>query len=347
MQTGRKTSTQNGDLSSRNKGRFRRGVSRLTATVITIVAVAAAVLLYLAASASGDQLHTTSLATGTPPGVKKPEKLVIVVNPIPRDRVAAEAKELEEFLERRLGVDVEIYFPLNVAAVVEALRFGHAQVALGIGSLPAALALSVADVEMVLAEVREVIIDDKMVEAPYYYSYWIVRKDSPYQRLEDLRGKRACFPSELSTSGYIFPMYRLVQLGILKPPVDPKQFFGEVVFGGGYAQCWEALKNGHVDVTIMAGDVPARLYWEAMNGSRLLEKQGPIPSHVVLVSKRLPPEFREELKKALLELNQRQDLMRKFVSAIFVRFEERSAEEHLRPLRVALEKTGLVDRYLR
>jgi phosphonate transport system substrate-binding protein len=200
---------------------------------------------------------------------------------------------------------------------------------------------------MLLAEVREVIIDDKMVEAPYYYSYWIVRKDSPYQRLEDLRGKRACFPSELSTSGYIFPMYRLVQLGILKPPVDPKQFFGEVVFGGGYAQCWEALKNGHVDVTIMAGDVPARLYWEAMNGSRPLEKQGPIPSHVVLVSKRLPPEFREELKKALLELNQRQDLMRKFVSAIFVRFEERSAEEHLRPLQEALKKTGLMEKYLR
>jgi phosphonate transport system substrate-binding protein len=211
------------------------------------------------------------------PAGERPKRLVIVVNPIPRDRVAAEAKELEEFLEKRLGIDVEVYFPLNVAATVETLRFGHAHVALGIGALPAALALSVADVEMLLAEVREVIIDDKMVEAPYYYSYWIVRKDSPYQRLEDLRGKRACFSSELSTSGYIFPMYRLVQLGILKPPVDPKQFFGEVVFGGGYAQCWEALKNGHVDVTIMAGDVPARLYWEAMNGSRPLERQGPYP----------------------------------------------------------------------
>jgi phosphonate transport system substrate-binding protein len=315
--------------------------------VIAITAVAAAVLIYLTASPPQTQPPTTPSAPDVRPAGERPKRLVVVVNPIPRDRVAAEAKELEEFLEKRLGIDVEIYFPLNVAATVEALRFGHAQVALGIGALPAALALSVADVEMLLVEVREVIIDDKMVEAPYYYSYWIVRKDSPYQRLEDLRGKRACFPSELSTSGYIFPMYRLVQLGILKPPVDPKQFFGEVVFGGGYAHCWEALKNGHVDVTIMAGDVPARLYWEAMNGSRPLEKQGPIPSHVVLVSKRLPPEFREELKKALLELNQRQDLMRKFVSAIFVRFEERSAETHLRPLLEALEMTGLVDRYLR
>lgn len=317
------------------------------AAVIAVAAVAAAVLIYLTASPPQTQPPTTPSAPDVRPAGERPKRLVVVVNPIPRDRVAAEAKELEEFLEKRLGVDVEIYFPLNVAAIVEALRFGHAHVALGIGALPAALALSVADVEMLLVEVREVIIDDKMVEAPYYYSYWIVRKDSPYQRLEDLRGRRACFPSELSTSGYIFPMYRLVQLGILRPPVDPKLFFGEVVFGGGYAQCWEALKNGHVDVTIMAGDVAARLYWEAMNGSRLLERQGPIPSHVVLVSKRLPPEFREELKKALLELNQRQDLMRKFVSAIFVRFEERSAEEHLRPLQEALEMTGLAGRYLR
>jgi phosphonate transport system substrate-binding protein len=303
--TGRETSMQKLDTSR-----------VYLAAVIAIAAVAAAVLIYLTASPPQTQPPTMPSAPDVRPVGERPKRLVIVVNPIPRDRVAAEAKELEEFLEKRLGIDVEIYFPLNVAATVEALRFGHAQVALGIGALPAALALSVADVEMLLAEVREVIIDDKMVEAPYYYSYWIVRKDSPYQRLEDLRGKRACFPSELSTSGYIFPMYRLVQLGILKPPVDPKQFFGEVVFGGGYAQCWEALKNGHIDVTIMAGDVPARLYWEAINGSRPLERQGPVPSHVVLVSKRLPPEFREELKKALLELNQRQDLMRKFVSAI-------------------------------
>jgi hypothetical protein len=39
--------------------------------------------------------------------------------------------------------------------------------------------------------------------------------------------------------------------------------------------------------------------------------------------------------------------MRKFVSAIFVRFEERSAEEHLRPLQEALKKTGLMEKYLR
>lgn len=275
------------------------------------------------------------------------EKLVIVVNPIPRDRVQAEAAELERFLEERLGVDVEIYFPTSVAAIVEALRYGHAHVALGIGSLPSALALAVADVDMVLVEVRDVILDDKPVQAPYYYSYWIVLKDSPYKSLEELRGKRACFPSELSTSGYIFPMYRLVELGYLKSPVDPKQFFGEVVFAGGYAQCWEALKKGHVDVTVIAGDVPVSLYQEAMDSSRVLERQGPIPSHTVLVSKKLPEGLRKKVVEAFKELNEKPDLMRKFVSAIFVRFEERSAEDHIGPLMKALEVTGLKDKYLR
>jgi phosphonate transport system substrate-binding protein len=200
---------------------------------------------------------------------------------------------------------------------------------------------------MVLVEVRDVILDDKPVQAPYYYSYWIVLKDSPYKSLEELRGKRACFPSELSTSGYIFPMYRLVELGYLKSPVDPKQFFGEVVFAGGYAQCWEALKKGHVDVTVIAGDVPVSLYQEAMDSSRVLERQGPIPSHTVLVSKKLPEGLRKKVVEAFKELNENPNLMRKFVSAIFVRFEERSAEDHIGPLMKALEVTGLKDKYLR
>jgi len=313
---------------------------KIVALLILAVVVATAALYLFRPEPSPQQIDTSS-------GVKNPERVVVVVNPMPKDRVEREAAELEKFLEEKLGVDVEILFPLNVAAIIEALRFGHAHAALGIGSLPAALALAVADVELLLVEVREVIIDNRHVEAPYYYSYWIVLKDAPYNSLLELRGKRACFPSELSTSGYVFPMYRLVQLGLLKAPADPRQFFGEVVFAGGYAQCWEALKHRHVDVTIMAGDVPVKLYWEAMNNSKVLEQQGPIPSHAVLVSKRLPPEFKERLKKALLELNQRPDLMRKFVSAIFVRFEEKTAEEHLGHLLRALEETGLKDRYLK
>lgn len=107
------------------------------------------------------------------------------------------------------------------------------------------------------------------------------------------------------------------------------------------------LKRGHVDVTVMAGDVPLKLYWEAMNNSRVLEKQGPIPAHAVLVSRNIPEDLKNKIRNTLIELNNRPDLMRKFVSAIFVKFEERSVEEHLRPLMNALEATGLKEKYLR
>lgn len=303
------------------------------------------VILIIIAIAIMGILYYTGYLGGQ--GQQRISKLVFVVNPIPRDRVAVEAMELERYLEDRLGVDVEILFPTSVAAIVESLRYGHAHVALGVGSLPAALALLVANVDMPLVEVREVIINNSVVHAPYYYSYWIVLKDSPYKSLEDLRGKRACFPSELSTSGYIFPLYRLVELGYIRPPADPRQFFGEVTYPGGYAQCWEALKNGHVDVTIIAGDVPSSLYWEALNNSRILEVQGPVPAHAVLISRDLPSDLRKKIIEALLDLNKKPELVRKFVSAIFVRFEERSAEEHLGPLIRALEVTGLRDRYLK
>ncbi|MEM1597830.1 MAG: phosphate/phosphite/phosphonate ABC transporter substrate-binding protein [Pyrobaculum sp.] len=288
------------------------------------------------------------------------DRLVIVVNPGVSARVsAAEAQELEKFLEEELGVDVELYYPLSTAALIEALKFEHAHVALGVGTLAASLAIKNADVEMVLAEYRSVIIDGNEAVAPYYYSYFIVLRDSPYTTLDELRGKKACFPSETSTSGFIMPMKLLVEKGYVKAegvrtPRDlPQQFFGEVVFGGGYAQCWEALKKGSVDVTVMAGDVVADLYWEAMNNSRVLQLRdgslaiaGPNPSHVVLIRRDLPPELKTRVVNTLLKLNERPDLMKKYVSAIFVRFEKRSTEEHLGPLLEALDVLGLADYYL-
>ena len=123
--------------------------------------------------------------------------------------------------------------------------------------------------EVVLAEIREVSIGDEKTEEPFYFSYWVVPKDSPYASLEDLRGKKVAFPSQLSTSGYVAPLARLVELGLVEQPeegnaADPSDFFGEVIYAGGYSQAWEALKAGQVDVAIIAGDVPADLYDEVL-----------------------------------------------------------------------------------
>ncbi|WP_333638836.1 phosphate/phosphite/phosphonate ABC transporter substrate-binding protein [Pyrobaculum aerophilum] len=288
-------------------------------------------------------------------------KFRIVVNPGVAEKVSVkEAQELEKYLEDLMGMDVELSYPASSAALIEALRFGHADAALGPGALVGALAVSLANAELVAVEYREVIIDGKRETAPYYYSYFIVLKESPYVYIDELRGKRVCFPSETSVSGFIMPLKALADRGYITPgevkrPRDlALQFFGDVVFGGGYAQCWAALKEGKVDVTVMAGDVAASLYWEAMNNSRVLKWKdggyaiaGPNPSHVVLVRGDLPEDVKTKFVNAIFALNNKPELMRKYVSAIFVRFEQRDVNEHLKPLIDALDYLKIKEFYLR
>ncbi|HUE80711.1 MAG TPA: phosphate/phosphite/phosphonate ABC transporter substrate-binding protein [Pyrinomonadaceae bacterium] len=274
-------------------------------------------------------------------------KLVIAIQPTnTADQLAADAQQLEKFLEGRLNRDVELLFPTNYAGVIEALRFGHAHAAF-MSAWPLALARKNANAEVVLAEVREVIIDQDRQEQPYYFSYWVVRPDDKAQSLADLRGRRVCFPSPLSTSGYVAPLARAIELGLLSPQqgqeVEPRQFFGEALFGGGYAQCWQSLRQGQVDATVTAGDVPEQLYREVLANTRVIEKQGPIPSHGIAVSNRLPEGERQQFVEAALALNppEHRALMRKFTSALFVGFKQTTGEEHLAALEKFLGATQL------
>lgn len=261
--------------------------------------------------------------------------------------IESQAKELEMFLEKKTNYDVQIYVPTSYAGVVEALRFGKADVAF-MSAWPSYLAVQKAEATLELAEVREVAIGDTFTTETYYYSYWIVPKDSKYESLEELKGKRAAFPSPLSTSGYITPMKTLVEEGLITvesgKEIDPKTFFSDVVFAGGYSQAWEALKSNKVDVSIIAGDVSENLYREVRENSKVIHEQGPIPSHGVVFSKNMDSEAKQKIKDALLEIGKDESskqIMRKLVSAIFVGFDETTAEQHLGNLQAALELTGL------
>ena len=277
-----------------------------------------------------------------------PSKLVIAVLPTATPaELSASGGELRTFLSQRLGREVEIVFPTTYAGVVEALRFGHAQAAF-MSAWPARLAWKLADADIGLAEVREVVIGQDKREEPFYFSYWVVPKTSAVTKLEQLRGKRVAFPSQLSTSGYVAPLARLVDLGLVPRPAsdkeaDPKAFFGQVTFAGGYSQGWTALKAGQVDAAIIAGDVPESLYREVLANTKVIDQQGPVPSHGVAFAKQLDPTTKQQLKDALMDLGKPEHrvLMRKFISGIFVGFKPTTADEHLGPLAKYLETTNL------
>lgn len=271
--------------------------------------------------------------------------LTIAVQPTSTpEKLTADAGEIEKFLSAETGSKVSLVFPTSFAGVIESLRFGHADAAF-MSAWPSALAKKHAGAEVVLAEVREVVIGQEKKEEPFYYSYWVVPKASEVTSLQALRGKKAALPSQLSTSGYVAPVARMVELGLLKTDgkeADPKQFFGEVIYAGGYAQAWEALKAGQVDTIVIAGDVAEKLYREVLDATKVVETQGPIPSHGVVFSKDLKDPERGKLLAALNKLGEpsHRDLMRKFISGIFVSFRATTTDEHLKTLFDYLEKSG-------
>jgi phosphonate transport system substrate-binding protein len=277
------------------------------------------------------------------------QKLVVAIQPtLSSDEMLKKAQPLQKFIQDGLGgkTKVEVYVPTSYAAVVESLRFGHAHVAF-MSAWPAQLAVQLGGAEVPLAEVRQVIIGKEKKDAPYYFSYWVVLPDSPYQNLQSLKGKAVCFPSPISTSGYVAPMGRLAELNLIQAPkekeADPKTFFKDVLFGGGYGQCWQALKQGQVDVTVTAGDIPEKLYNEVISSTRIVEQQGPIPSHAVVVSKELKEPLRSRVFGTITRLGEpeHRDLMRSFISSIFVGFKPTTAEEHLGSLNKYLKLVGL------
>ena len=276
------------------------------------------------------------------------EKTKVVLAITPTDNAAKlqdKATELEQYLEAETGYDFEIVIPLTYAGVVEALRFGHADLAF-MGSWPAALAADHADARVELAEMREVVIGDTEVVAPHYFSYYVVMKDSPYTTLEDLRGKHIAYTSTTSSSGYLYPVASLVSKDLVPAAAagkeaDPGAFFGQVTFAGGYGQAWDALRMGNADVAVIAGDVKASLYHEVLNGTRVVAEQGPIPSHAVVFAKDFNGAEAENVKDALLGIEgDKKQLMRDLVSGIFVEFKETTTEEHTGPLAEALQLAG-------
>src|SRR3989304_5643444 len=82
-----------------------------------------------------------------------------------RGETLEKAKPLEAYLEEKLDVDVEIYIPLSQSGVIEAIRFGQADVAF-MGAWPAQLAGELGGGELALAGGRAGVHQQKTGGAP-------------------------------------------------------------------------------------------------------------------------------------------------------------------------------------
>ncbi len=288
---------------------------------------------------SGDGAETAigrDAASGERQGM--PEKLVFAFQKQndPR-RIRQTAEEVAAFLTDRIGVEVEVLIPASYGASVQALVSNHAHVAY-LSSIPFLLARQEAPVELLLAEVR----DDRTE----YDSIFVVRRDSPLQTLEDLRGKRVMWTSPTSTSGYVMAYSRLVDEGLLTPQAPPSEFFGSVNFAGGYDRALLAVYNDQADVCAVSyytveGD-RADVYTtaEMRQDLRVLARTSGVPTHLVCIRADLPVNLKERVREALLAMSVEQPhlLADVYGAATFAAVAE---DEHVEGAYRALQNTGL------
>ena len=249
--------------------------------------------------------------------------------------LAPGARELANYLGEVLETPTEVFLPTTYAAVVEAMRSGHADVAY-LSGWPYLTAHREAGAEILVVEERN--------GNPFYQSQWFVRADDDVESLADLRGRSVAFPSPSSTSGYLFPVARLVEEGLLKTGEDPKVFFGQVLFAGGYEQALQALAAGSVDAAA-AADYAFEMYLDETQRARVrvLTQQGPVPTHGLAVRGSVPPVWKERIRDALLTLNEpeQRERLRSVYGA--ERLVPRTHEEHVASLLHARRLLGLED----
>jgi phosphonate transport system substrate-binding protein len=181
-----------------------------------------------------------------PKKLKDPATLVFAYTPVEDPAVYANMfKPFTDYLAQCTGKRV-IYYPVQSnAAEIEAMRSGRLHVA-GFSTGPTGFAVNLAGAVPFAAKGTE-------AGPQGYHLISLVRKDSPYQKLSDLKGKRVAHTSPSSNSGHLAPLVLYPPQG-LKPNEDYKP-----LMSGGHDKTALGVLSGDYDMGGVASDVYDRM----------------------------------------------------------------------------------------
>jgi phosphonate transport system substrate-binding protein len=134
-----------------------------------------------------------------------------------------------------------------------------------------------------------------------YRSYFIVHKDSPLQKLENLRGKDFAFSDPLSNSGMLIPEYVLAKMG-----QTPDSFFRKHIFTYSHDNSIRSVAEGDVDAAAVDS-----LIWDYLNAkksewttqTRIIYRSAPCAIPPVVVSVGIDQELKEKLRSIFLDMH--------------------------------------------
>lgn len=264
----------------------------------------------------------------------EPTQIVIALKPDKNpDQMAAEKKLLQDSLGKKIGLPVKVMIPTSAAVILQG--FANGTVDLGYLS-----SLDMVNAER--AKAADVLLVGRIKGRTFYESIWLVRNDKTYSNIQDLRGKPVAMASRTSTSGYLIPYWDLIERKLVKAKEHPEAFFGtgNVWFGTGYVTAVQRVLDGTAEAAAVSDYVflgDKHLSAEQKQKLKILQRQGPVPTHVMAARRTLSPELRQKVVAAIRDLTP--ELRDKVFTSELV---EQDANTHLATTRKALELTGLV-----
>lgn len=233
-----------------------------------------------------------ALAAG-PAAAERPLALAFVPQENP-EKLLGDVRAIGAYLEAATGRRIEARVTTDHAAAIESLAAERADIAF-MGALPYVMARARIGAAALLSEVYR--------GKPSYRGAVFVRRDSGISSLAALRGKSIAFADPVSESGFLYPFDLFVEAGLLAPRDDPRSFFGQIYFAGGYQQAIQAVANGLVEAAGVS--IYATLLLDAGQRGTVtaIARTPPIPSHVVVARGGLDPGLRAAFVDAMLALN--------------------------------------------
>jgi phosphonate transport system substrate-binding protein len=233
---------------------------------------------------------------------KDPSTLVFAYTPVEDPAVYANIfKPFVDYLKTCTGKNV-VYYPVQSnSAEIEAMRSGRLHVA-GFSTGPTGFAVNLAGAVPFAAK--------GTAKGPQgYHLISLVKKDSPYQKLSDLKGKRVAHTAPSSNSGNLAPMV-LYPLEGLKPNEDYKP-----LMSGGHDKSALGVVSGDYDMGGVASDVYERMVTRGTlkaDDLRIIYKSPIFPTSSFAYAHDLKPELASKVVKCFLDFRFPPEMTKEF-----------------------------------
>jgi phosphonate transport system substrate-binding protein len=229
-----------------------------------------------------------------------PDPDLLKVALLPDENASALIKRnqpLKDYLENKLGKEIELIVTTDYSSMIEAMRFGRIDLGY-FGPLSYVMAKSKSDIEPFAA----MVVDGK----PTYRSILIAHAGSDVETYADIKGKKMAYGDRASTSSHLIPKTVLLETAGLEAGADY-----EAHFVGSHDSVAVNVANGNAQ----AGGLSEVIFDHVMDRGlidrdnvRVLGYSDEFPQYPWAMRSNLNPELKAAVREAFLSIDDPQIL---------------------------------------